>query len=54
VIDVRDDAKIAYELRVHVVRLSHPLCDCFYFFQFPAGAACFEEPRHQAAQDHAV
>ena len=32
VIDVRDDTKIAYELRVHLVWLSLPLCDCFYFF----------------------
>ena len=27
VIDVRDDTKIAYELRVHVFRLSFPLSD---------------------------
>ena len=54
VIDVRDDAKIAYELRVHEIRLSLPLCDRFYFIQFPAGAACFEEPRRQAAQNRAV
>src|SRR5208282_3357484 len=44
VIDVRDDTKIAYELRVHGIRLSLPLYDCL-FFQIPAGAACFEEPR---------
>jgi hypothetical protein len=54
VIDVRDDTKIAYELWVHVFRLSLPHCHCFYFVQFPAGAACFEEPRDQAAQNRAV
>src|SRR5579859_1446463 len=34
VIDMRDDTKIAYELRVHGIRLSLPLRDRFILFSY--------------------
>src|SRR5580658_5092988 len=34
VVDMRDNAKIAYELRVHLTRWSLSLRDCFYFFNY--------------------